>query len=91
MPSWPPPPPRFTVLQSSPGSYAWDATLTGGKYAFSVYGPDGFLTSFAGQVVPAGQNAGQVPVVTAALQSGPGQDGQAHAGQRGPAGDPSTP
>ena len=30
-----------TVLPHSPGSYAWDATLTGGKYAFSVYGPDG--------------------------------------------------
>ena len=49
----------------------WDATLTGGKYAFSVYGPDGFLTSFAGQVVSAGQNAGPVPVVTASLSSSP--------------------
>jgi phospholipase C len=54
-----------TVLQSSPGSYVWDATLTAGNYAFSVYGPDGFLTSFAGEVAPAGQNAGPVPVVTA--------------------------
>jgi phospholipase C len=61
----------ITVLQGSPGSYAWDATLTAENYAFSVYGPDGFLTSFAGQVVPANQNSGQVPVVTAALQSGP--------------------
>jgi phospholipase C len=60
-----------TVLPSAPRSYVWNATLTGGKYAFSVYGPDGFLTSFAGQVVPAGQNAGPVPVVTAALRSGP--------------------
>jgi phospholipase C len=58
-----------TVLQSSPGSYVWDATATAGKYAFSVYGPDGFLTSFAGQVVPAGQNTGQIPAVAAALQS----------------------
>jgi phospholipase C len=56
-----------TVLQSSPGSYVWDTTQTAGNYAFSVYGPDGFLTSFAGAVVPASQNAGQVPVVTAAL------------------------
>jgi phospholipase C len=56
---------QVTVLQSGPGSYVWDATLTGGNYAFSVYGPDGFLTSFAGQVVPAGQDAGPVPVVTA--------------------------
>ena len=34
-----------------------------------MYGPDGFLTSFAGEVVPAGVNAGPVPVVTAALRS----------------------
>jgi phospholipase C len=60
-----------TVLRSSPGSYVWDATLTGGKYAFSVYGPDGFLTSFAGEIVPADLNAGPVPVVTASLRSGP--------------------
>ncbi len=60
-----------TVLPSSPGSYAWDAALTAGKYAFSVYGPDGFLTSFAGQVVPAGRSSGPVPVVTATPRSGP--------------------
>jgi phospholipase C len=63
-------PTPVTVLQGSPGSYVWDATATDGNYAFSVYGPDGFLTSFAGQVVPAGQNSGQVPVVTATLKSG---------------------
>jgi phospholipase C len=60
----------MTVLQSSPGSYVWDATATDGNYAFSVYGPDGFLTSFAGAVVPASENDGQVPVVTASLRSG---------------------
>jgi len=59
-----------TVLKSSPGSYVWDATVTAEKYAFSVYGPDGFLTSFAGTVVLAGQNSGQVPVVAAAPQAG---------------------
>ena len=59
----------LTVLPSSPGSYVWDAALTGGKYAFSVYGPDGFLTSFAGTVVPADHNAGPVPAVTTALPS----------------------
>ena len=64
-------PAPFTVLQSAPRSYVWDATLTGGKYAFSVYGPDGFLTSFAGEVVAAGLNSGPVPVVTASPQSGP--------------------
>jgi phospholipase C len=61
-------PTPVTVLRSSPGSYTWDATLTAGKYAFSVYGPDGFVTSFAGGVVPATQNAGPVPVVNAALR-----------------------
>ena len=63
-------PEPFTVLQSAPRSYVWNAAVTAGKYAFSVYGPDGFLTSFAGAVVPAGRSAGQVPVVTAALRSG---------------------
>ena len=76
-----------TVLPGSQGSYTWDATATAGKYAFSVYGPDGFLTSFAGAVVPAGQNTGPVPVVTATLRSGPANGGRDHAGQRGPAGD----
>ncbi len=64
-------PTPVTVLPSSRGSYVWDATLTAGKYAFSVYGPDGFLTSFAGEVAPAGQRAGQIPVVTAAPHRGP--------------------
>jgi phospholipase C len=63
-------PTPVTVLASSPGSYVWDATKTGGKYAFSIYGPDGFVTSFAGEVVPASQSTGQIPVVTAALQNG---------------------
>ena len=62
-------PTPVTVLRHSPGSYIWDATLTAGKYAFSVYGPDGFLTSFAGTVVPAGRSSGPVPAVTAALRS----------------------
>jgi phospholipase C len=63
-------PTPVTVLPSRSGSYVWDAALTAGKYAFSVYGPDGFLTSFAGAVVPAGTTAGQVPVVTAAPRLG---------------------
>jgi phospholipase C len=60
-------PTPVTVLPSSPGSYVWESAATLGKYAFSVYGPDGFLTSFAGSVVPAGVNSGAIPVVTAAL------------------------
>ncbi len=59
----------FTVLPSASASYVWEAAATLGKYAFSVYGADGFLTSFAGSVVPAGVNTGQVPVVTAAAGS----------------------
>ena len=72
----------FTVLPSAPRSYVWDATLTAGKYAFSVYGPDGFLTSFAGTVVPAGQDSGPVPVVTATLRSGTVELALANEGQQ---------
>ena len=63
-------PTPVTVLPSRSGGYTWDAALTAGKYAFSVYGPDGFLTSFAGTVAPAGRTAGQIPVVTAAPRCG---------------------
>ena len=59
-----------TVVAGFPRSYTWDTTTTAGKYAFSVYGPDGFLTSFAGAVVPAGDNSGPVPVVTGSPQQG---------------------
>jgi phospholipase C len=62
-----------TVTSGASGSYTWDATLTLGKYSFSVYGPDGFLTSFAGTVVPATQTTGQIPVVTAALSRAGGK------------------
>src|SRR6202522_2752444 len=47
-------PTPVTVLPSASGTYIWEAAATAGKYAFSVYGPDGFLTSFAGEVWPAG-------------------------------------
>jgi phospholipase C len=60
----------FTVTQGRDQRYTWDSTKTAGKYAFSVYGPDGFLTSFAGAVVPAGQHAGPVPTVAATLVRG---------------------
>jgi phospholipase C len=59
-----------TVLSGKPGSYTWDTAATGGHYAFSVYGPDGFLTSFKGAVVPAGSNSGAVPAVTSAPRRG---------------------
>ncbi len=43
----------YTVSASNPRQYTWDAQQSDGTYAFSIYGPDGFLRSFAGQVVPA--------------------------------------
>jgi hypothetical protein len=63
----PPAPTAFTVVRGNDQTYTWNTVPTAGKYAFSVYGPDGFLTSFAGAVVPAGQNAGKVPTVAASL------------------------
>jgi phospholipase C len=72
-----------TVLADAPGSYVWDTTATDGNYAFSVYGPDGFLTSFAGHVVPAGQDGGPVPVITAAPQRGFVRALQIHLGNEG--------
>jgi phospholipase C len=61
---------QFTVTRGHKQKYTWDTTATGGNYAFSVYGPDGFLTSFAGAVVPASQAKGKVPNVTARQRDG---------------------
>jgi phospholipase C len=55
----------FTVAAGGNNSYTWNAAKTDGLYAFSIYGPDGFVRSFAGEVVNASQNVGQVPQVTA--------------------------
>ena len=52
LPSAPTP---VTVLPSAPAPTPGTRRRPAGKYAFSVYGPDGFLTSFAGTVVPAGR------------------------------------
>ena len=79
-------PTPVTVLPSPSGSYVWDAALTGGKYAFSVYGPDGFLTSFAGAVVPAGQHRRPDPGRHRRPRRGQ-REGRAHPGQRGQGGD----
>ncbi|HEY3906400.1 MAG TPA: phospholipase C, phosphocholine-specific [Streptosporangiaceae bacterium] len=61
---------QFTVTRGHDQHYTWDTTLTGGNYAFSVYGPDGFLSSFAGAVVPASQTKGRVPKITARQRNG---------------------
>jgi phospholipase C len=55
----------FTVVNGKDKSYTWTATvLDKWGYAFSVYGPDGFVRSFAGTVAAAGAT-GPVPEVTA--------------------------
>lgn len=60
----------YTVSASDPRRYTWDTRQTGGRYAFSVYGPDGFLRSFAGQVVPAGRQDIGIPRVDVHLVGG---------------------
>ncbi|WLQ43266.1 alkaline phosphatase family protein [Streptomyces laculatispora] len=60
----------YTVTEATPRSYTWDVKKTDGKYAFSVYGPDGFLRSFAGQVIPASQKNIGIPRIGAELGRG---------------------
>ncbi|MFD0638409.1 phospholipase domain-containing protein [Catenulispora yoronensis] len=60
----------FTVTTAAAKSYTWDATAYQGRYAFSIYGPDGFVRSHAGTVLPAGQNNAGVPRADVALVSG---------------------
>lgn len=59
-----------TVSAGTPARYDWDATAYDGAYAFSVYGPDGFVRSHAGTVIPAGQNNAGVPRVDIELTAG---------------------
>jgi len=59
-----------TVVDGTDRTYVWSTRRTKGRYAFSVYGPDGFVRSFAGTVVAVGQNSGQVPRVAAVLVPG---------------------
>jgi phospholipase C len=61
----------YTVSkETGPKTYTVDTTTTGGQYDFAIYGPDHFVRSFAGTVIPDGQNAGQVPSVDAKLGTG---------------------
>lgn len=62
----------YTVSNTKPRTYTWDATQTGGQYAFSIYGPDRFVRSFAGEVLPTDQTTGGIPRVEVALVRGPG-------------------
>ncbi|HEY0249091.1 MAG TPA: alkaline phosphatase family protein [Gryllotalpicola sp.] len=60
----------FTVTAAAPRTYTWDATATDGKYAFSIYSHDGFVRSFAGQLVPAGQTDIGIPRLDVDLLTG---------------------
>jgi len=61
----------FTVVKGTNRTYTWTATKKNKYgYAFSIYGPDGFVRSFAGDVVAASTTTGQIPVVTATPVTG---------------------
>ena len=55
----------FTVVSGTNKTYTWTATRKNRYgYAFSIYGPDGFVRSFAGDIVGASTTTGQIPRVT---------------------------
>jgi phospholipase C len=55
----------FTVVSGTSKTYTWTAVKKNGYgYAFSIYGPDGFVRSFAGAVVGVSTTTGQIPRVT---------------------------
>jgi phospholipase C len=55
----------FTVVSGTSKTYTWTATKKNSyRYAFSIYGPDGFVRSFAGEIVGASTTTGQIPRVT---------------------------
>ncbi|MEU6848957.1 phosphocholine-specific phospholipase C [Actinacidiphila alni] len=57
----------FLVAPGGSRTYVWDTAATDGRYDFSLYGADGFVTRFAGTVVPDGQTDVALPSVTAKL------------------------
>jgi phospholipase C len=60
----------FLVHPRSSRTYVWDASTTDGRYDFSVYGADGFVSRFSGTVVPNDQTDVALPAVTAKLRAG---------------------
>jgi phospholipase C len=55
----------FTVVSGTNKTYTWTAIKKNSYgYAFSIYGPDGFVRSFAGDIVRASTTTGQIPRVT---------------------------
>jgi len=61
----------FTVTADKPRSYSWDTRQHAGNYAFSIYGPDGFVRSHAGQVIGQGNTATTIPAADVDLLPGP--------------------
>ncbi|HEX6454821.1 MAG TPA: phospholipase C, phosphocholine-specific [Trebonia sp.] len=60
-----------TVVNGANKTYTWTATKKNTYgYAFSIYGPDRFVRSFAGEIVPAATTTGQIPAVTATPVTG---------------------
>jgi len=60
----------LTVTAGDSRQYVWDVTTTDGSYAFSIYSNDGFVRSFAGQVVPADQKDIGIPRLDVDLVKG---------------------
>ena len=55
----------FTVVKGKDKTYTWTAVKKNGYgYAFSIYGPDGLVRSFASAVVGVSTTTGQIPRVT---------------------------
>jgi phospholipase C len=64
----------FTVVKGADKSYTWTAAAGDNYgYAFSIYGPDGFVRSFAGDIVPASTTTGPIPQVAATPETGYGR------------------
>ncbi|MGW6281365.1 alkaline phosphatase family protein [Kribbella sp. NPDC055071] len=57
----------LTAGNHRPKSYTWDTKTTNGRYAFTFYGPDHFIRSFAGSVVLATDQASAKPQVDVQL------------------------
>jgi phospholipase C len=61
----------FTVVNGTNKTYTWTATKTNNYgYAFTIYGPDRFVRSFAGAIVAASTTTGQIPRVSATPVTG---------------------
>jgi phospholipase C len=61
----------FTVVNGTNKTYTYTATRKNSYgYAFSIYGPDRFVRSFAGKVIAANTTTGQIPRVSATPVSG---------------------